>query len=175
MNCEAEENQLGITVKQAGPPPHLDPAAYLGSWKALEEAYSDKNNTIASIGVSNFDLNELKALEKSATVLPHILQDNVWNVLFNPHILQYCRQKRILYQVYNVMSGIVSRIGKAPHASRVFGSSGARVLQWLVQQKIAVIPRTVKHVSENSPTAIAGLLRLTDQQLDEVRAAIKAL
>ena len=64
MDCKGEEERLPQHVKDAGPPPHLDPEnAWKGSWKALEELYADDElRQIESIGVSNFDHKDFKAL-----------------------------------------------------------------------------------------------------------------
>ena len=68
MNCLEEEDNLPQHVKDAGPPPHLHKqTAFKESWRALEDIYLGKfpnlgtNNStkITSIGVSNFELEDL--------------------------------------------------------------------------------------------------------------------
>ena len=63
MDCEGEEERLPVQVKEAGPPPHLNENAFVESWRALEDLYKP-NDEIASIGVSNFDLDDFKTLMK---------------------------------------------------------------------------------------------------------------
>lgn len=81
MNCEADEEQLPEETKQAGPPPHRNKdTAFLESWKALEDIYTGalklgkKLPKVESIGVSNFYMNDLTALEEKSRISPHILQ-----------------------------------------------------------------------------------------------------
>lgn len=79
MKCEEEEHNLPRVVKDAGPAPHLDKEnAFKESWRALEDMFLGDVSTVnraklESIGVSNFGVEDLKALEKSR-VTPHILQ-----------------------------------------------------------------------------------------------------
>ena len=86
MNCIQEEHELPQHVKDAGPPPHLKKDAWKDSWKALEDVYEEfamarkidekevMRPIIASIGVSNFDFNDMRALKDIAKVQPHIYQ-----------------------------------------------------------------------------------------------------
>jgi len=165
MNCEKEEEELPEHVKQASPPPHLNKdTAYIASWNALEEAY-EQHEQIVSIGVSNFGVDDMLHLSSA----PHILQDNVWNLAFNPHIHEYCRTNGIHYQVYNVMNGILGQQPKAPQAYLALGGSKG-LLQWLVSQGMSVIPRTSHHIQENSPAEIC-----TDFDGEDRLAAVQAL
>jgi len=91
MKCEQEEEQLPLAVKKAGPPPHLaKDTAFVESWRALEDIFLGKVNfgkdlpKVASIGVSNFALDDFKALEEAESfrLAPMILQvcrNNVWS------------------------------------------------------------------------------------------------
>ena len=81
MDCLEEEKALPPEVKKAGRPPHeYKDTAFLDSWAALEDIYLGKVSLgkglpkIESIGVSNFALDDFKALEKTQRVSPHILQ-----------------------------------------------------------------------------------------------------
>ena len=81
MNCEAEEERLPGSVKKAGPPPHLHKdTAFLESWRGLEDIYTgkvilgEKLPKVESIGISNFNMDDLQALLGISRVTPHILQ-----------------------------------------------------------------------------------------------------
>jgi len=119
MNCEEDENAVSEAMKQAGPPPHLDKNnAWKESWRAFEEIYLSSQTqqefhgekqtmvTIDSIGVSNFQLNLMNELQGIAQVPPHILQINVWSLLYDPLLIDHCHKHKIHIQVYNVMSSI---------------------------------------------------------------------
>lgn len=198
MDCAGEEEKLPQSVKKAGPPPHLDKDhAFKESWRALEDIYlghirvGENLPKLASIGVSNFDKNDLQDLATTARISPHIIQLNVWSIVFDPHLTEYCRKHKIHLQAYNVMNGIVGRKDVAPYAygslwdvAKSFSSQGdepwdpARVLlTWLVQQNVSVIPRTSnrRRLATNSPKTIAKMDDLSKAQQDRVEEAVRAL
>lgn len=81
MDCLKEERDLPPEVKKAGRPPHqYKDTAFLDSWAALEDIYLGKIKLgrglpkVESIGVSNFALEDFKALERTQRLTPHILQ-----------------------------------------------------------------------------------------------------
>jgi len=200
MNCEQEEYNLPNNVKEAGPAPHLDPDhAFLESWRALEDLYeasseSSADLSLLSIGVSNFDLEDLQLLEENARIMPHIIQLNVWAVVFDPHLMEYCQKHHIHVQVYNIMNGIVGSRDSAPNAFELLWAvahdlqkqHGAGtgnitpsqvVMAWLTQQGISVIPRTskIEHLESNAPVTITSIPTLTPEQQDKVVMAVRAL
>jgi diketogulonate reductase-like aldo/keto reductase len=200
MNCEEEEEDLPDDVKQAGPPPYLDPKnAWKESWKALEVLYKDDSNPVASIGVSNFHLNDLEELEQLAQIQPHIIEANAWSLLYDPLLIEHCHRIGIHLVIYHLMDSIIHRADVAPFAyhhllviandlSKVMKSRGLLgdkeeltsaqiVLAWLVQHSITVIPRTTDlyHLRENSANAIAQIPILNDRQVQTVAHSVEAL
>jgi diketogulonate reductase-like aldo/keto reductase len=200
MNCEKEENDLPDVVKQAGPPPHLDKAnAWKGSWKALEDIYEDESNPVASIGVSNFHLKEVEALTELARVQPHIVQTNIWSLLYDPLLVGYCHKRDIHLQSFHLMNGVIRKSEVAPFAyhhilsvaneltkdmlSKELIVSGTEIsaaqglMAWLVQHQVSVIPRTtdLEHLSENSAMAIGRIPELTDPQVKTVAISVEAM
>jgi diketogulonate reductase-like aldo/keto reductase len=122
MECEKEEENLPVRIKKAGPPPHLDPKAFVESWRALEDLFLGNTEytkkyakhgegmeipVIATIGVSNFDIHDLEEIHKTARVKPHILQGNVASFVFDEALIDYLDEHDIHFQAYNVMNGII--------------------------------------------------------------------
>ena len=207
MNCEGEENLLPQYVRDAGPPPHLDKEnAWKESWKALEDLYvADRSNRetnmgrkplIESIGVSNFNMNDMTALLDTCRIEPFIYQGNVWVVLHDPKLMALLNKHNILFQAYNIMNGVFDRKSAAPNAFAVLSRVGAHVwkkrggsgsgskvteamiiMTWLVQQGISVIPRasSYSHQKENSPATIESIPRLKSDEIEKVKAAMSAL
>ncbi len=189
MDCEGEEERLPVKVKNAGPPPNLNENAYIESWRALEDLYQAKDE-IASIGVSNFNLDDFKNLMKTGHITPHLLQANVWTLLFDPSLVTYLHQHEIHFQAYNVMNGILSQTSRAPNAYQSLMSVAANVSQngdematpaqliiaWLVHQSVSVIPRTssVEHLQENAES-MQTVPSLSSQQQDTIKTAVMAL
>jgi len=132
MNCEDEENNLPQFVKDAGPPPHLNKQnAWKDSWRALEELYtqhsterqgSDRAVRIASIGVSNFELNDMKALIEFAHIRPHIYQGNSWLISHDPHLMNFLQEHDIFFQAFAVMFGILQRGKDSPSAFHILST-----------------------------------------------------
>ena len=96
MHCEQDEMRLPQHVKAAGPPPHHNKDyAFVDSWRALEEIYLREISlgsglpAVASIGVANFEVDDLQTLEMQSRVLPHIIQVSRNGVAqdFNPSIV----------------------------------------------------------------------------------------
>ncbi|KAG7351180.1 aldo-keto oxidoreductase [Nitzschia inconspicua] len=200
MNCEEEEANLPEEVKRAGPPPHTDPMnAWKESWKALEVLFKDDSNPVASIGVSNFHLNDLIELEELATIQPHVIESNAWSFLYDPMLIEHCHKKGIHMVAYHIMDSIIHKADGAPFAyhhlfliandlSKVMKSRGLLgekeeltpaqvVLAWLVQHSISVAPRTTDlyHLRENSATAIAKIPIMNDRQVQTVAHSVEAL
>jgi len=204
MNCEQEERQLSQEVKILGYAPHLDKEnAWKQSWKALEDLYNSEDTefaAIAGIGVSNFGLDDMKALLEVAHVPPHLTQINVWSLLNDPQLIELCNRHKIHLQVYNVMNGIIGRIFNFSHAhhhllsvtnelhsamaEKSDGSQalpsvtpGQVILKWLIQFNISVIPRTsnMDRLAENSAMAVAAVPQLSETQLQMVAPAADAI
>mmetsp|Transcript_15429 Transcript_15429/g.22773 ORF Transcript_15429/g.22773 Transcript_15429/m.22773 type:complete len:436 (-) Transcript_15429:185-1492(-) len=198
MKCEEEEDRLPEYIKEAGPPPHLDKDnAFKESWRALEDIFLGKISLgenpplIESIGVSNFDIHDLKELVNNSRITPHILQGNVWSYVFDPFLIDYCRKTDIHFQAYNVINGIHDRHDVSPRAFSLLmliaeelsstskhGYAPAHViLKWLIQNKVSVIPRTrqLGHLQENSPLTLATMPDLVPSQEEKVRIAVAAL
>jgi diketogulonate reductase-like aldo/keto reductase len=202
MDCTGEEDMLPAAVKALGPPPHLDPLAYLASWRALEELYN--NQKLASIGVSNFDTHDLQQLLQHAKIVPHIIQVNVWSLFFDPELMELCRKHHIHVQVYNVMHGIFGDNveTRAPNALHRLASVAATVaaasahndgmveddttpltpvqlvLSWLLREGVSIIPRTTstRHLHDNASVGqLLGTPPLTSEQSDDVSRVMEIL
>ncbi len=211
MHCLDEENELPEYVKDAGPPPHLDKDnAWRESWRALEDIYQDQTKfidekkmiKIASIGVSNFHFTDMDSLIQSCRIHPHILQGNIWSVLFDPHLMTLIGEQNVLFQAYNVINGISGRKSLTPTAFTILKDIGDKltlqikkkrrigdkkeaiivteamvVMVWLLQQGVAIIPRasSLKHHQENSPETLTQIPTLSSEEKELVRKATEAL
>ena len=215
MNCEQEEENLPQHIKNAGPPPHLNKdTAWKDSWRALEEIYDEFSTKrkrvgmklqfpviIASIGVSNFELEDMKALKKIAKTQPHIYQGDVWKAFHDPYLLRHLQDEDIFFQAYGVMNRVMGGRREAPaafsvlsdisreiastlhaygdhHDKQLIVTEATILLAFLVQKGIGVIPRASSsgHRSENSPDAIAAVIpNLTSDHFNKLQRAVPAL
>lgn len=197
MECEKEEEALPAHVKEAGPPPHLQKdTAWKASWRALEDLMMGKQKLedglpkIASIGVSNFEMDDLKAMATVARTMPAIFQGNVWAYLFDPFLMDFLDKHKIHFQAYNVINGIFGRVRTGPRAEGSLKSIAQAVssrnhtytpvqvvLHWLSQEGVSVIPRMAseRHLQENSAAEIGGMPPFTERQAERVRNAVASL
>lgn len=221
MDCESEEENLPRDVKDAGPPPHLrKDTAWRDSWRALEEAYdeyaSERSDAeanaslqredrvvlmIASIGVSNFEIEDMRALHRLARVQPHIYQGDVWKAFHDPHLLRQLQETNTFFQAYGVMNRVMGGRNDAPSAFRVLtdtareitstlreyadyytkgsvASEATVLLAFCVQKGIGVIPRasSAAHRRENAPDVVADAIpNLTSTHLSRLELAVPAL
>jgi len=216
MNCEQEENNLPQYVKLAGSPPHLNKEnAWRDSWRALEDLYTEHASErvktdgvittkpiIASIGVSNFALDDMKALMESANVRPQLYQGNSWLIFHDPYLMNFLREHHILFQSYAVMIGIIERSQDSPSAFHILSTlshelsaklqsssqynrrkqpvvtEATLLLAYCIHSNIGIIPRaaTEAHQNENSPFSIKAVVQhLTPDHIEKLERAIPAL
>lgn len=195
MNCSEEEEQLPQFVKDAGPPPHLNKdTAWRSSWRAFEEVYEEHSSRkanngqvqppiIVSIGVSNFEIEDMRTLKQIAKIQPHLYQGDAWRAFNDPVLLRHLRDNNIFFQAYGVMNRVMGERGNAPRAFSVLSDLAREVasslhaseeslgkslivteatvlLAFCVQYGIGVIPRasSADHRRENSPDSIAAVI-----------------
>ncbi|GFH50123.1 hypothetical protein CTEN210_06599 [Chaetoceros tenuissimus] len=206
MNCKQEEEQLSPSIKSLGPPPHLNYNAWKESWKAMEEAYEKsqelkrsekgkmKQVLIESIGVSNFEMEDMRALLSESSIKPHLYQGNVWKVVHDPKLMDLLERYNVTFQAYNVMNGVIGQHDSAPNAYTILSSIGGTLMQmdttikrkitasmvvnaWLVQQGISIIPRASSshHKDENLPSSIEIVPQLNEEQNQQIVKAVSAL
>jgi diketogulonate reductase-like aldo/keto reductase len=191
MNCDKEESELPDYVRSAGPDPSNDPDnAWKESWRLLEDMYLSDKYPIASIGVSNFHLEDLERMDTFARIHPHILQVNIWSLLYDAQLVDYCHKHRVHIQVYNAIQGTVMKPEVAPrafhHIQKIAYEMGDEIdavvtpaqviLAWLIQHGVSVIPRTSRlaRLEENSAVSLAKIPALTDMQVETVAHSVEA-
>jgi len=164
-----EENDLPSHVKEAGETiPHENAFAFLGSWRAMEDMYNMHFPTIASIGVSNFDEEQLQMLLQSARIKPHTYQGNFEIAYKNLDVL---RHHQIHTQLYGVFSSLTSerKVKKLDVARRQLVSLAGEIsteerdvypasllLSFLLKESMGVMVRTssLDNLMQNSPKSL---------------------
>jgi diketogulonate reductase-like aldo/keto reductase len=122
--------------------------AWSGMERARELGYA------RSIGVSNFDVEELGALLAEATVPPVVNQINFSPYSYRRALLEACEQNEVVLEAY-------SPLGTGRHlGSETVGEIAARIgrtpaqvlLRWCVQRGIPVIPKSThrERIVENA-------------------------
>lgn len=128
------------------------PGCFGNTWKAMEKL--QEQGKVRSIGVSNFGIQDLELLKTVSDVIPAVNQVEFHPLFNHPELKAYCEENGIALQAYAPLargaylkSPLMIEIGKSHQ------KSPAQVgLRWLVQQGIAVIPKSIREerLAENS-------------------------
>jgi diketogulonate reductase-like aldo/keto reductase len=184
MECQAEEAALPHDVKQYPSPLTRPNKAYLDSWRALEEFFVQ--GRLDAIGVSNFEVSDMKPLLETAKIQPHLHQISSWSMYNEPDLMYLMRNATsMVYQVNNVMQ-VFGQGATAPGAYRfmwelgqVNGGYAPHImgLAWMMQHHISVIPSTRNwdHLEENSVAHLLQVPTLNSVDARLVRDAIGCL
>ena len=148
---------------------------------------------IASIGVSNFELGDMKRLLEHARIPPHIYQGNSWLVFHDPWLTDLLHEHNIFFQAYSVMNNIIARRRDAPTAYNILSgisreimakerdtsiTEATVVIAYFIHSNVGVIPRAASdaHQRENSPKVISkALTHLTPSHIKQLELAIPSL
>ena len=135
--------------------------ANAGAWKAMEEALN--SGKVKSIGVSNFMIHHLKALEEIASFQPVVNQ-----IYLNPsdqqqEIVSYCKNKGILLEAYSPLgTGDIFKLDELEEIAKAHGKTVAQVvLRWSLQKGFVPLPKSV------TPSRIKENIELFDFELSE--------
>lgn len=133
---------------------HQQLGDYYGSWRAMEELY--KEGKIRAIGVSNFFPDRLMDLKLHNEIAPAVNQIEI-----NPF---YQRKEDIAFhQQHNIQVQSWASFAEGQHdifKNEILSQIGAKydrsvaqvILRWLIQQDVAVIPKSVtaSRIAENN-------------------------
>ena len=162
------------------------------TWRAMEDALSQ--GKVKSIGVSNFSIQHLERLKKTAKVWPPSVNQVESHPLFpNEELRKYCQKEGIVFQAYSSLGGqdgtkakwndlldgkklidcdVVSSIAK--EIGDV--SNGQILLRYGLERNCAIIPKTtsIERMKENGN--VFGFCLNEDQmkRLDGLEAPDKA-
>ena len=134
------------------------------TWRAMEDSvYSGK---CKSIGVSNFTVQHLEALRKTARIWPPAVNQIEFHP-YNPQteLVEYCQKHGIVVQAYaslggqdcgkkrwNILGGKLVDREEICQVSRKYGKTAAQVLlKWAREQGHIVIPKStnIDHLRDN--------------------------
>jgi len=120
------------------------------SWRALETLYKTKK--VRAIGVSNFNLQQLKTLMGLAEVPPHVVQNYFTPLQQDRAVLDFCRQHHIQFQAYSSLTRqALSHPLIETLAAKYHKSPAQIIIRWLTQENIVAIPKSnnLQHIKEN--------------------------
>ncbi|MDH2445518.1 aldo/keto reductase [Amnibacterium sp. CER49] len=121
-------------------------------WKVFEELYS--NGRARSIGVSNFDPDDLDSLIGATDVVPHANQIRWFVGSTQPETTRYCEGRNILVEGYSPLA--TGRLLDNPDIKAVadkYGKSVAQIsIRYLLQKDVLPLPKstTPSRIRENA-------------------------
>ena len=122
------------------------------TWKAMTTLL--KNGKLRAIGVSNYDINEIKETIQNSDTIPAINQVEFHPFLFQKDLLQFCKSNGIQLEAYSPLT----RGKKLNHPQLIrlgekYNKSPAQILvRWSLQHNLIVIPKSSheERILENS-------------------------
>jgi diketogulonate reductase-like aldo/keto reductase len=194
MACDEEEAQLDAETKAAGPQPGKDD--FKGSWKALQELFME--GKVANIGVSNFELEDLKEIVVDGEIPPQLIQSPIWKTIFDPDVTAFCRAKGIHFQAHSPLSTVLpalqppydsdeqkerSRVawGKMEEIAEQVSTDAQPVtpamliMSWLHAQQYGVVSRTSQEVHMKETIAAGSAVSFSVEQLRAVSGSVESL
>jgi diketogulonate reductase-like aldo/keto reductase len=111
-------------------------------WQTLEKIYQSKR--VRAIGVSNFTIQDLETVIDGG-IVPAVNQVEFHPFVFNPELLQYCKEKNIVVQAHSPLThGRHLNNTIINHLAKHYNTSPAVILlAWGLQHGVITIPKTV--------------------------------
>ncbi|MFF2330012.1 MULTISPECIES: aldo/keto reductase [unclassified Streptomyces] len=122
------------------------------AWRALEEAH--QAGKIRSIGVSNFQQQDLENILQGATVVPHVNQLLVHAGNTPSGLLAYCESKQILVEAYSpIAHGAILQNAEVQAMAEKYGVSVPQLcIRYTLQLGAVSLPKTAnpEHMRANA-------------------------
>jgi diketogulonate reductase-like aldo/keto reductase len=163
--------------------PEEESHTWQNAWQTLERLKEE--GTIKAIGVSNFDLGQLKELEGMTNVKVAVVQNWMDPLHQDKSVRDFCKTHGITYMAYSSMGtqweakfknkNPVLTDSTLLHIAASHKTTVANVVNsWLLQENVVAIPRSAKsqHIKENSGSRLDnGNLKvfLTSSDIEKIR------
>ena len=112
-------------------------------WKVFEEMHDA--DRVASIGVSNFDVDDLESLASGTDVRPHVNQIRWFIGNSQPETTAYCQQHDILVEGYSPLAtGKLLDDDRLSDLAEKYGKSVAQLsIRYLLEKDVLPLPKSV--------------------------------
>ncbi|KAK0187792.1 NADP-dependent oxidoreductase domain-containing protein [Armillaria mellea] len=150
--------------------PRLVTGSLENAWKELEKIKED--DLSKSIGVSNFQVEHLEQVVKTAKVVPAVNQINLhpYNHAEAVPVLEYCKKHGIVVEAYSSLTPITKAPG-GPHAQRR-NATPAQVLQlWVLSKGAVIVTTSSKKERLLEYLSVADLPPLAKEEIAAIDAA----
>lgn len=113
------------------------------TWRAMEDVL--RRGLAKSIGVSNFEIEDLEQLRRTAEVTPAVNQVRLNPLVPQRELREYCAERDIAVEAWApVMRGSAGDVRLLAEIGRQHGKTASQIsLRWLLQHGLVAIPKTV--------------------------------
>ncbi|MGN1450954.1 MAG: aldo/keto reductase, partial [Eubacteriales bacterium] len=131
------------------------------TWSAFEKLYRD--GKIRAIGVSNFEVLHLEALEERADVMPMVNQIEFHPGYSQLSLAKYCREKGITVEAWSPLgSGAVLSDGTLAAIAEKYGKTVAQLcIRYALEENVLPLPKSLK------PERIASNAEVFDFEISD--------
>lgn len=138
-------------------------------WKVFEELHAA--GRVRSIGVSNFDVDDLESLASGTEVTPHVNQIRWFIGNTQPETTAYCQDHGILVEGYSPLAtGKLLEDDRLAGIAEKYGASVAQLsIRYLLEKDVLPLPKSV------TPERIAANAQLDFELEDDDVAALDQL
>lgn len=141
------------------------------TWRAMEDAYNE--GRIKAIGVSNFMINHLDELAKTAQILPMVNQIRLCPGDTKDELVKYLREHDITIEAYSPFArGEIFDIQEMKDIAQKHNKTVSQVaLRWSLQKGFIPLPKSVtaKRIRENMDIFDFELKADEIKQIDKVK------
>lgn len=111
-------------------------------WQVMEEIYASRRSR--AIGVSNYDVADIKKLMEYASIVPAVNQIKFSPFDFEKDILEFCKDKHIAVEAYSPLTrGTHLDDGTVAELAKKYGKSAAQImLRWCRQHGTVPLPKS---------------------------------
>ncbi|KAL4712364.1 hypothetical protein ACJJTC_001525 [Scirpophaga incertulas] len=163
-----------VSVNDKGVDTGID---FVETWKGMEEAV--KLGLAKSIGVSNFNEDQLERLMKNSNIKPAVNQIEINPTLSQHKLVNFCKERSVVPVAYTPLGlisearpefigkDIIKTDSKLGELAKKYGKTRAQIaLRYLVQRGVPVLPKsfTKSRIEEN--------FNIFDFNLDEQAMAV---
>ena len=140
-----------------------DPDASIAEcWRALESLVDE--GLVRAVGVSNFDVHQMRALLAHARIKPAVNQIELHPRLPQTDLVRFCQTNGVQVTAYSPLArggGLLDNADVAAVARRRGVSPAQAALRWNVERGVVVIPKSVTPARASPPTRIFSVFDST--------------
>lgn len=120
-------------------------------WKAMEEIY--KSGRCRALGVSNFEITDLKPIMKSCTIKPMVNQINYFVGRTQKELVTFCKQNNILVEGYSPLAtgALIHNKAISALAAKYNATLPQLCIRFMLQNGVVPLPKSTnpEHIKQN--------------------------